>query len=64
MSLDALFKQVLSDPNDQDDPIKIGVLGAGCSIATEATAEISHFYNLAQVSYTLLGGLCMSEIRN
>lgn len=30
-------------------PVKIGVLGSGCSTATEVTAEVGPFYNLTQV---------------
>ena len=30
-------------------PTKIGVIGSGCSVATEATAEVGPFYNLTQV---------------
>ncbi len=35
-----------------EPPIKIAVMGSGCSVATEPTAEISHLYNLTQVSNT------------
>ena len=27
----------------------VAIIGAGCSAATEATAEISHYYNITQV---------------
>ena len=48
VSLAALHTQIINAPT------KIAVIGSGCSIATEASAEISHFYNLTQVaSYTL-----------
>ena len=30
-------------------PTKLGVIGSGCSVATEATAELAPFYNLTQV---------------
>ena len=30
-------------------PTKVGVIGSGCSIATEATSEVGPFYNLTQV---------------
>jgi len=42
-ALDALHDGVLHPPT------KIAVVGAGCSVATEPTAEISHYYNLIQV---------------
>ncbi|CAI8023404.1 Gamma-aminobutyric acid type B receptor subunit 1 [Geodia barretti] len=29
---------------------KLGVIGSGCSVSTEPTAAISHYYNLVQVS--------------
>ena len=35
-------------------PTKIGVIGSGCSVATEPTAEVSHYYNLTHVSDALL----------
>ena len=35
--------------------MKIAVIGSGCSVATEATADISHYYNITHVSkYSLL----------
>ena len=43
MALDVLFKQLISNIP------KIGIIGAGCSVATEPTAEISHYYNITQV---------------
>ena len=52
-SIEALFKQVSRGPNDSDTPVKLAVLGAGCSVATEPTAEISHFFNLPQVSVVI-----------
>ena len=36
--------QALSEP-----PTKIMLLGCGCSIASEATAQVSYLYNLTQV---------------
>ena len=42
-ALNALYAGLL------EPPIKIAVVGAGCSVATEPTAEISHYYNLTQV---------------
>ena len=41
--LDVLFHGLF------EPPIKIAVIGSGCSVATEPTAEISHYYNLTQV---------------
>ena len=33
-------------------PTKIGIIGSGCSVATEPSAEVSRYYNLTQVSYS------------
>ena len=30
-------------------PTKHAVIGAGCSVASEPTAEVSHYYNITQV---------------
>ena len=43
VSLDVLHHQLLNEPR------KIAVIGSGCSVATEPTAEISHYYNIVQV---------------
>ena len=43
VGLDALHFQLLREPR------KIAVLGAGCSVATEPTAQVSHYYNITQV---------------
>ena len=43
VALNAFFDQIISDP------VKIGVIGSGCSVATEPTAEISHYYNITHV---------------
>ena len=43
----AIFKQVLNEP------IKIGIIGAGCSPSTQNAALVSQFYNLTQV-YTII----------
>ena len=42
-SLDAFFDGI------QSDPVKLAVVGCGCSIATEPVAEISHQWNISQV---------------
>ncbi len=39
-----LHSQLLQEPK------KLAVIGSGCSVATEPTAEISHYYNITQVS--------------
>jgi gamma-aminobutyric acid type B receptor len=33
-----------------EDPVKIAIMGSGCSPATEPTAEIDHYYNLTHIS--------------
>ena len=42
-SLDTFFEGIRSDP------IKLAVVGCGCSVATEPVAEISHTWNISQV---------------
>ena len=32
-----------------EDPVKIMILGAGCSAVSQATAQASHLWNLLQV---------------
>ena len=44
-ALDGLFKQLFQPPQE-----KVALIGSGCSVATEATAEISHYYNITHVS--------------
>ena len=46
VALDALFNQLLS----KDNISKAAVIGCGCSVATEPTAEVSHYYNITHVS--------------
>lgn len=41
----ALFDQV-----PFTEPKRIALIGGGCSIASESTAEISHHFNLMQVA--------------
>ena len=41
--LGALFQQIVNEPT------KLAIIGSGCSVATEPTAEVSHFYNITQV---------------
>lgn len=43
-ALQGLFKQLLYSPT------KIALIGSGCSLATGPTAEVSHFYNISQIS--------------
>ena len=45
MSLESFFKQMYAGP------IKVAWLGSGCSVATEPTAELSHFFNIPQVEH-------------
>ena len=44
-SLDAFFDGIF-----MDSPRKLAVIGCGCSVATEPVAEISHQWNISQVS--------------
>ena len=41
--MDAFFNDV------QSLPVKLAVIGCGCSVATEPVAEISHRWNISQV---------------
>ena len=34
----------------RDERTKIAAVGSGCTLATEASAEISHFWNIPQVA--------------
>ena len=43
-ALDGLFTQLFQPPQE-----KVALIGSGCSVATEATAEISHYFNITQV---------------
>ena len=56
VSLDALYSQVIHEPK------KLAVIGSGCSVATEPAAEVSHYYNVTQVSllysYFWFGNYC------
>ena len=45
----ALFKQV-----PEAEPKRIALIGGGCSLATEPTAEISPHFNIMQVAKKLL----------
>ena len=49
-ALDAFFHQILAETQYQ----KLAVIGAGCSPATEPTAEISHQFNITQVRLNFL----------
>ena len=40
---DAVFRQVLNPP------VKVGIIGAGCSPSTQNAALVSQFYNITQV---------------
>ena len=42
-SLDEFFKGI------QSGPVKLAVVGCGCSVATEPVAEISHQWNISHV---------------
>ena len=43
IAFNALFNQMLLEPT------KVALIGSGCSVATEPTAEVSQFYNVTQV---------------
>ena len=45
VAFSALFDQILHKPT------KVALIGSGCSVATEPTAEVSQFYNITQVCH-------------
>ena len=45
IAFNALFNQMLLGPT------KVALIGSGCSVATEPTAEVSQFYNITQVGH-------------
>ena len=47
-ALDEFFRGIWSEP------VKLAVVGCGCSVATEPVAEISHKWNISQVSNSLM----------
>ena len=49
-SQDTLFKQL-----EEKERTKIAIIGSGCSLATEPSAEISHFFNIPQVIRAIKG---------
>ena len=55
--LDALFEGTIF--NGSPGRNKIAVIGSGCSLATEPTAEVSHYYNISHVSHCMLCCYCM-----
>ena len=58
MALSALHTELLQPPT------KVGVIGSGCSLATEPTAEISHFYNITHVSMTYVAQVLVALFYN
>lgn len=55
-SLDQFFNGI------QSEPVKLAVVGCGCSVATEPVAEISHRWNITQViKLTLSSSLWVHE---
>eukprot|EP00731_Ephydatia_muelleri_P038651 Em0846g1a len=44
-SLDAFFQEI------QSPPVKLAIIGCGCSVATEPVAAISHHWNISHISY-------------
>lgn len=51
VALKSFFHQVV-----WNEPVKLALIGSGCSVATEPTADISHFYNITQVLCLLPAG--------
>ena len=48
MALHAFYNQVIPGP------VKIAMIGSGCSVATEPTAENSPYYNITHVSLSVV----------
>ena len=44
-ALDGFFTQLTQPPQN-----KLALIGSGCSVATEATAQIAHYHNVIQVA--------------
>ncbi|KAL5491446.1 hypothetical protein EMCRGX_G016732 [Ephydatia muelleri] len=44
-SLQAFFSEI------QNDPVKLAVIGCGCSVATQPVAAITSYWNIPQISY-------------
>ena len=55
-SLDLFFATVA-----QADPPVLGLLGCGCSVASEPVAEIIHHWNISQVSWCS-GGIILRYV--
>ena len=45
VALDALYTELLQPPT------KVSIIGSGCSLAIEPTAQVSHYYNIKHVRY-------------
>ena len=43
VAIDSFFREMIPAPT------KVGWVGSGCSIATDPTTELTHFYNITQV---------------
>ena len=56
VALKSFFHQVV-----WNEPVKLALIGSGCSVATEPTADISHFYNITQVLFTVRNTLLASS---
>ena len=48
-ALNGFFTQLLQPPQN-----KLALIGSGCSVATEATAQIAHYYNITQVGTVVI----------
>ena len=56
IAFNALFNQMLLEPT------KVALIGSGCSVATEPTAEVSQFYNITQVGVQYMETLTQSSM--
>ena len=55
--MDALYTELLQPPT------KLGIIGSGCSLATEPTAQISHYYNITHVR-SVVSFITLEELSN
>jgi len=55
VALRAFYNQVIPGP------VKIAMIGSGCSVATAPTAENSPYYNITHVSSSVHGNSISSE---
>lgn len=51
VALDELHSSLFGFPQRMNPLGQVAIIGAGCSLATKAVAEISQYYNLTVVNF-------------